>query len=291
MPGRSGVKRAARTVACALLLSVALPVMAAPALSDLAQQVRTERVQAYERMVLQLSARIENGEAQGKDLAELFRNRGVARNYLLQYPEALQDFSRAVEIDQVNPQYYEDRAITHIKLREYESAARDLDMTLGLDSKRASAYREKGRLAFYQKDFYRASQEFSRALQHAEGDQVVYAVMWIELALRRGDIDRQGPIGMIAAQIQPEQWPAPVVQMLAGQMEPEAAIEAASGSNPRQTLMKQCEAYFYAGQQYLVRGERDKAKAAFEAAVATDVTEFMEYDWSVQELEVLGDSN
>ena len=73
MPGRSGVKRAARAVACALLLSVALPVMAAPALSDLAQQVRTERVQAYERMVLQLSARIENGEAQGKDLAELFR--------------------------------------------------------------------------------------------------------------------------------------------------------------------------------------------------------------------------
>ena len=291
MPGRSGVKRAARTVACALLLSVALPVMAAPALSDLAQQVRTERVQAYERMVLQLSARIENGEAQGKDLAELFRNRGVARNYLLQYAEALQDFSRAVEIDQVNPQNYEDRAITHIKLREYESAARDLDMTLGLDSKRASAYREKGRLAFYQKDFYRASQEFSRALQHAEGDQVVYAVMWIELALRRGDIDRQGPIGMIAAQIQPEQWPAPVVQMLAGQMEPEAAIEAASGSNPRQTLMKQGEAYFNAAQQYLVRGERDKAKAAFEAAVATDVTEFMEYDWSVQELEVLGDSN
>lgn len=290
MLDRSGVKRAARAIACALLLSVTLPVTAEPALSDLAQQIRAERVQTYEQMVLQISARIEKGDQEGKDLAELFRNRGVARNYLLQYPEALQDFSRAVEIDQVNPQYYEDRAITHIKLREYESAARDLDMALGLDSKRASAFREKGRLAFYQKDFYRASQEFSRTLQNAEGDQVVYAVMWIELALRRGDIGGQGPIGVIAAQMQPDQWPGPVVQMLAGQMEPEAAIEAAEGKNPRQTLMQQCEGYFYAGQQYLIRGERDKAKAAFEAAVATGVTEFMEYDWAVQELEQFGQS-
>jgi len=290
MDDRSGVKRAVRAVACALLLAAALPVTAEPALSDLAQQVRAERVQTYEQMVLQFSERIEKGDQEGKNLAELFRNRGVARNYLLQYPEALQDFSRAVDIDQVNPQYYEDRAITHIKLREYESAARDLDMALGLDSKRASAFREKGRLAFYQKDFYRASQEFSRALQNADGDQVVYAVMWIELALRRGDIGGQGPIGVVAAQMQPEQWPGPVVQMLAGQMEPEAAIEAAKGKNPRQTLMQQCEAYFYAGQQYLIRGERDKAKAAFEAAVATGVTEFMEYDWAVQELEQFGQS-
>ena len=67
MPGRSGVKRAARAVACALLLSVVLPGMAAPALSDLAQQIRAERVQAYEGMVLQFSARIESGDAQGRD--------------------------------------------------------------------------------------------------------------------------------------------------------------------------------------------------------------------------------
>ena len=47
-------------------------------------------------------------------------------------------------------------------------------MALGLDPKRASAYREKGRLAFYQKDFHRASQEFSRALHNARGEQIVY---------------------------------------------------------------------------------------------------------------------
>jgi len=285
MKRRPGIGRALRALACALLISSALPAGAEEALSDLAQQVRAERQQLFERVVLQASARIESGEFEGSKLAEAFRSRAVARNYMLQYPEALQDFSRAIDIDQVNAQYYEDRAITYLKLREFDAAARDLDMALGLDPKRGSAFREKGRLAFYQGDFYRASQEFSRALQSAEGDQVVYAVMWIEMALRRGEIGGQGPIGVIAAQMQPGQWPGPVVQMLAGQIEPEAAIEAATAINPKQTLMQQCEAYFYAGQQYLIRKEPEKAKAAFQAAVATNVTEFLEYDWAVQELE------
>jgi len=68
-------------------------------------------------------------------------------------------------------------------------------------------------------------------------------------------------------------------------MEPEAAIESATTINPKQTLMQQCEAYFYAGQHYLISKEPEKAKAAFQAAVATNVTEFLEYDWAVQELE------
>jgi len=282
---RSGIGKALRALACAVLVTSALPAGAEPALSDLAQQVQEQRQQLFERVVLQASARIESGEVEGSQLAETFRNRAVARNYMLQYAEALQDFSRAIDIDQVNAQYYEDRAITYLKLREFDAAARDLEMALGLDPKRGSAFREKGRLAFYQRDFYRASQEFSRALRNAEGEQVVYAVMWIEMALRRGEIGGQGPIGVIAAQMQPGQWPGPVVQMLAGQMEPEAAIEAATAINPKQTLMQQCEAYFYAGQQYLIRKEPEKAKAAFEAAVATNVTEFLEYDWAVQELE------
>ncbi|MCC7546353.1 MAG: hypothetical protein IT532_01170 [Burkholderiales bacterium] len=173
MAGGPAATKVMRALVCALWWCAVQPALAGQ-LSDLALQVQSERQQLSERMIHQTSAQIEKGEAQGSELAELFRNRGVARNYMLQYPEALRDFSRAVEIDQVNPQYYEDRAITHIKLREYEAAARDLHMALGLDPKRASAYREKGRLAFYQKDFHRASQEFSRALHNARGEQIVY---------------------------------------------------------------------------------------------------------------------
>lgn len=291
MASRSALHGHLRALACALLLCAGQPALSGPALSDLARQVQAERQQLFERMVLTTSARIDNGEAEGKELAELFRNRGVARNYMLQYAEALQDFSRAVEIDQLNPQYYEDRGITYLKLREYDAAAHDLEMVLGLDRKRASAHREKGRLAFYRGDFYAASQEFSRAMQNAEGEQALYAVMWLEMSLRRGNIGGQGPIGVVAAQVSPDEWPGPLLHMLAGQLEPQAAIEAATAVNPKQTLQQQCEAYFYAGQQYLVLGDTVSARAAFEAAVATNVTEFMEYDWAVRELEISGASD
>ncbi|MCW5620936.1 MAG: hypothetical protein KIS79_07525 [Burkholderiales bacterium] len=253
--------------------------------SDLTRQIQAERQQRLERVIAQSSAQIESGSVEGGDLAEAFRNRGVARSHLVQYAEALEDFTRAIDIDQLNAQYYEDRAIIYLKLREYEAAAYDLDMALGLEPSRSSAFREKGRLAFYRKDFHTAAQEFTRALQTAQGETVVYSAMWLELALQRGGSDGQGPIGQVAAQLSPDQWPAPVVQMLAGTLAPEAAIAAATSVNPRQTLMQQCEAYFYAGQQYLIRQEPDKARAAFESAVATGVAEFLEYDWAVQELE------
>ncbi|HZP87156.1 MAG TPA: hypothetical protein VFB54_10085 [Burkholderiales bacterium] len=257
--------------------------------SELAQQLLAERRQRVEGAIAQLSQRIEGGVAEGAVLAELFRDRGIARSYLVQYAEALEDFNRAIELDQVNPQYYEDRAITYMKLREFKAASTDLDMALGLDSKRSSSYREKGRLAFYQRDFERAAQEFQRALRSGQGEAIIYGAIWLEMALRRGKIEGDSPLMHVAAQVDPERWPSPVLQMFAGAAGPEAAIEAATKqADPRGSLLQSCEAYFYAGEKYLIDGQTDKAKAAFQAAVATGITDFMEYDWSVRELELMG---
>lgn len=256
--------------------------------SDVVKQMLAERRQRVQDGILQLSARIEAGDAEGTRLAQLFRDRAVARSYLTQYAEALADLDRAIELNQVDAQLYEDRAITQLKLRNYKAANADLDMALGLDSRRSSAFREKGRLAFYQGDFERAAQEFDRALRSASGAAIVYGVVWVEMALRRGKSEMQSPIAGVLAQIQPTQWPAPVLQMFSGTMSPEDAVANSRAESPRDSLMQQCEAWFYAGQKYLVDGQKDKARKAFESAVATGVTEFMEYDWSVRELEMMG---
>jgi lipoprotein NlpI len=255
--------------------------------SDLAQTMQAERQQAIERLIGAASAQIESGAIEGRQLAEAFRNRGVGRSYLKQYAEALEDFSRAIEIDQVNPQYYEDRAIAYLKLREFKPASTDLDMALGLDRKRTSSHREKGRLAFYQGDFAEASQEFARAMETGSDEAVVYSAIWLHMALKRGGLPGEAPLGAIAAQLDQLQWPSPILQMFSGNLQPDEAIAAAASRDPRVALLQQCEAYFYAGEQYLIRGERDKARAAFEAAMATGVTEFMEFDWSARELETM----
>ena len=271
---------------CLMLLAHA--VRAVEPGSELAAQLLAERQQMIERAIAQASAQIESGDVEGRQLAEAFRNRAVGRSYLKQYAEALEDFTRAIEVDQVNPQFYEDRAITYLKLREFQPASSDLDMALGLDRKRSSSFREKGRLAFYRQNFDEAAREFARAMETGSNEAVVYSAMWLHMALKRAGLPGEAPIGAIAAQLDQRQWPAPVLQMFSGNLQPEEAIAAAASTNPRAELLQQCEAYFYAGEEYLLRGERDKARAAFEAAVATGVTEFLEYDWSARELELLG---
>jgi lipoprotein NlpI len=257
--------------------------------SDLARQMRAQQRQAAERAIAQATLQIESAAIDDKQVAAAFRARGLARSRLGQYAEAAMDLSRAVELDPFNPLYYEDRAIAHLKLREFRQADLDLEMALGLDRHRPAAQREKGRLAFYRGDYEAAAQAFTRLAREAEGQVFVYSVLWLELAIRRGSLKRPSQLALAEQVAGAGGWPAPLVQMYRGAVQPEQAIAAATAVDPRVSLGQQCEAYFYAGQVYLIGQQPQQAKAAFEAAVATGVTDFLEYDWAVRELELMAE--
>jgi lipoprotein NlpI len=197
------------------------------------------------------------------------------------------DLSRAVDLDPFNPLYYEERATIYLKLRKFKQASLDIEMALGLDSTRLAARRERGRLAFYQGDYLEAALDMTRVAQDAEGDTFVYSVLWLDLAIRRGKLERQSRLGLAEQELRDGQWPAPLVQMYRGRLEPDAAIAAAAAPDPGVALGQQCEAYFYAGQEYLLRHEPQRARVAFEAVIATGMTDFLEYDWAARELELL----
>jgi lipoprotein NlpI len=274
----------------AALLGLALWAQGAYALepaSELADVLQTQRRQAAEQAIAQATVQIESSEMDDKHLAAAFRARAVARNRLIQYPEAVMDLSRAVELDSFNPQYYEDRAITYLKLREFKNADLDLEMALGLDRNRLAAQREKGRLAFYRGDYQQAAQDLIRLAREVDGQAFVYSVLWLDLAIRRGRLPRESRLGLAEQEVSDGQWPAPLVQMYQGRLDPPQVIAAAAAPDPRVALAQQCEAYFYAGQEYLIRHEPQQARAAFEAVIATGMTDFLEYDWAVRELEVM----
>jgi len=278
------------TLRLALLLTLCVS-----ALSGFAEEPATEmhsatklaRRQAIEQLVQKTSAQIDSGQLQGRELAEAYRHRGIAYNYLLAYDKALADFDRAIGLHQVDAGYYEDRAIAHLKLRDFGAANRDLDMALGLDTKRASAYREKGRVAAYQGDFERASTEFLSAVRNSSGQAVVYGAMWLHIALSRAGRPQTEPLSSIKAQMNPGQWPYPIIQVFLREISPDAALGAAASPIPEDDLMRKCEAYFYIGEQYLIEGDAEQASAAFQAAVATQVSDFLEFDWAARELERL----
>lgn len=234
-----------------------------------------------------LTAVIDSGRVQGGELAELYRYRGISFSRLNENDHALRDLGQAIQLDGFNPEYYEDRAITYLKLRDFGSAQTDLAMALGLDSKRPTANREEGRLASYQGEHGRAARSFARAMDNDEGIGVVYAAIWLHIAAVRGGFEAASPLQALESVMSADQWPAPVIRMFNGAIPPEAAIAAARSSDPAIDEAQKCEAYFYAGERYLVEEKPEAAKAAFEAAVATGVTEFLEYDWALRELELM----
>jgi lipoprotein NlpI len=273
--------------AAMLLLVTAFPARAIEPDSDLARQLQAERRQRMEHIIVRSSAQIESGSLEGRELASAFRARSLARSALLQHAEALTDIVRAVELDPFNPQYYEDRARVYLKLREFKPVSEDLDMALGLDNKRWSAQRDKGRLLAYQGAFLDAAAEFSRALRLSDQESAPYNALWLDLALRRGGKDGTGVVDRILEDLDAKDWPALVLAAFRGRASPEEVIEAAGTIDPRKAIAEKCEAYFYAGQLYLLRGDMEQAKTAFTAAVGTAAIEHLEYDWALRELELL----
>ena len=79
----------------------------------------------------------------------------------------------------------------------------------------------------------------------------------------------------------------PVADLYLGNTTPEKVLANAESSIARTHLMLQCEAQFYLGEYYLLKGEKERARASFKASLDTGVTDFMEYDWALRELEVL----
>ena len=98
-------------------------------------------------------------------LAYLYRRRGRAYRYLKDYPRAIQDYNRAVEL---NPTYaiaHSDRGRAYRALKDYQNALSALDRTLELDSHYTWAYNERGLTYYDLKDYPRAIQDYNRAVE------------------------------------------------------------------------------------------------------------------------------
>lgn len=278
-----------RALVRAVVLSctvIATPGLAAPDQQSLFQAKQKMRA-AFEAEVDGATREIASGQIQGQRLAAAHRIRGVNLSHLLAYGKAIEDFSKAIEIDGFNPQYYQDRAIAYLRAREFAKADTDLEMVLGLDRTNFSALREKGRTAFYRGEHDEAASFFLQASHSADQEGMVYSMLWVSIATQRAG--KPSPLNITVPNGQARsQWPVPVAEMLKEVLSPEQMLAQADAQNPRAYLMLQCEAQFYLGQYYLAKGQKDLARQSFTAAVETGVTDFMEYDWALRELEVLG---
>ena len=143
------------------------------------------------------------------------------------------------------------------------------------------------RLARFDQGLFRVSvSDFARAVELDPSR--AYRVLGLYLAkARAGDRDRKD-LARHAARLDLTRWPGPAVALFLGQITPQAMIAAAQDPDPNALRERYCEAYFYAGEFYLIHGQRTAAVQMFQSAVATATTSLFEHSSAKGELRRLG---
>jgi len=117
----------------------------------------------------------------------------------------------------------------------------------------------------------------------------LYTGLWLYQAREYGGQDGRPELSEAVKRQDLFYWPGPVAKLYLGQSSTEEVLQAARDPflDDQSQLEQACEAYYYAGQYALLRGDKTEAARLFRAAVETGVTSFIEYDASRLMLERL----
>ena len=155
---------------------------------------------------------------------------------------------------------------------------RILDAELNLNPGDVDALFMRGRLRFYRQDLSNAAVDFARASAFFG---VPYPAIWLFLAHARMGSDGRAELAAHTQRWPRENWPAPVIQMLLGNLTATQAREAAASDDQR------CEADFYNGELLLSGGARAPAIAALQLALKECPQGFIEREGAIAELQWL----
>ncbi len=150
------------------------------------------------------------------------------------------------------------------------------------------SFHYRGNANFFLGRFAVAARDYERSL--AIDPSNIYPALWLYLTRARAGGNAAQELSRNAKKLDVFYWPGPVISLFLGKTTPKKELAATRDPFlPKLARLDQaCEAYFYVGQYFLLRGERDEAVRLFREALATNAKDFIEYDAAKAELERLG---
>jgi tetratricopeptide (TPR) repeat protein len=121
--------------------------------------------QSYRKRALaDYTIAIDEGMKHGLIAAIWYNNRGVLYRQLQDEPQALQDFTMALQIEPTYISALQNRAHLRRALGDWEGALEDLTQVIGLDPQIGKWYCQRGQLWLRQEALAQAQQDFQRCL-------------------------------------------------------------------------------------------------------------------------------
>jgi lipoprotein NlpI len=219
--------------------------------------------------------------------ASIYNNRGNARGDKGESDAATADFEAAIKI---NPRYaaaYFNRGNALAAKGETERALKDYDAAIKNNKRNVNAYIARGALFLASGASAKARADMKQATRIAPKN--AYAVLWSDIAERRAKQK-----GRLAAKngtkgLDMKAWPAPVVRLYAGEINPDAVLAGADSPSDTVKAAQLCEANFYSGEYALIGGSREDAAKLLQAAVKDCPRGFLEGIAAAAELKGMGE--
>jgi len=189
----------------------------------------------------------------------------------------------ALDSDAKYAEAFHNRGISYTIKGDFDHAVDDFEEAINLDSKlaRAIGYRSRGHAYFELGNFAGAAEDMLRVNEVADD---AYAMLWRFLARRRLGEDGTGELITYAERLKTKatkEWPYPVIEFYL------RSRTVGELRDTARTPEQKCEAEFYIGEQYVLDGNSDYAKASFQAAAETCPKTFIEYAGAIAEIKRL----
>jgi tetratricopeptide (TPR) repeat protein len=209
--------------------------------------------------------------------------RGNAYRRKGDYDRAIRDFDEALRLNPKHVNALYNRGNAYRRKRDYDQAVENYDQVIRWNPNHANAYSIRGLVRFYQGQFATAVPDFSQAVRFAPRN--LYRIILLYLAQARAGSRAQEALAEATLGMDLEQWPGPIVSMYLGKLPEHVLLDAVAGADEAQ---RRCQAYFYVGQQLLLRQEKTDAAMMFRKTVATNASTIFEYEAAQAELSRLG---
>jgi lipoprotein NlpI len=219
-----------------------------------------------------------------------YSNRGNAKQAKGDLDGAIADCDRAIELDPKDATAHKYRGVAKKAKGDLEGAIADYNRAIELDPKFAAAYFHRGIAKQAKGDLKGAIGDINGAIERNNQDFYPRLFLWL-MRSRLGESDAANK--ELAAFLDrrrdatPEEWTSKVATYLLGNVSEADLFAAAKSSDAKKERGLFCEAWFFAGMKKLLGGDKAAAADYFRKCIATERTDFVEYQLAQSELKAL----
>jgi tetratricopeptide (TPR) repeat protein/ABC-type multidrug transport system permease subunit len=156
------------------ILLIFLPTHASPQSPTWARCANEEKTFTLDASIKGCDAVIQSGKESQPDLAIAYYNRGQSYQSKKEYNRAIADFTKAIELDPRDPDYFLGRALAHQSAQDHDRAIADFTMAIVRDANNPDLF--AGRAASYRakKEHDPAIADYSTAVQLSPDEATYY---------------------------------------------------------------------------------------------------------------------